>query len=123
MAIFPKRLGMVWNFRTGEVVLDGYRHKLCSRDRHAWCRRVILQEETTIPAGLELDLATLTQYSHLSGESTGKSAWVTERREITPGVRASRTIVPDRSDDIPVRVVNLTKGAVKLDKGVLVSAL
>ena len=30
--------------------------------------------------------------------------------------------MPDRSDDIPVRVVNLTKRAVKLEKGVLVSA-
>jgi len=48
---------------------------------------------------------------------------VTETREITPGVCVSRTIVHGRSDDIPVTLVNLTKVAVKLDKGAFVSAL
>ena len=113
---FLKEHDAVWNFRVGEVVLAGYRHKLCSRDRQPWYRRVILQDETTIPAGSELDITTLTQYSDFNEQFAGKSPWATETREIAPGVRVSRTIVPDRSEDIPVRVVNLTKSAVKIHK-------
>lgn len=104
---FLKEHDAVWNFQVGEVVLGGFRHKLCGGDRRAWCRRVILQEETVIPAESELDLPTLTQYSDLSPWPTCKSSWITGTREIAPGVRISRTVVPDRSEDVPVRVVNL----------------
>jgi len=82
-----------WNFNVGEVVLSGYRHKLCSRGRQAGCRRVILQNDTVIPGESEMDLSTLVQYSDLSGPKNNEPvSWVTEAREVTAGICVSRTV-------------------------------
>ena len=86
---FMKDHEAMWNFRVAEIVLDGQRSKLCSRDRQPWCRRIILQEEVEIPAGSELDLSTLAQYGDFSVQTDSKSSWATEAREIAPGVRVS----------------------------------
>ena len=120
---FLKEHNALWDFGVDEVVLSGHRYKLCGRDRKPWCRRVILQEEVTIPAGSELDLPTFAQYSDFKAPADDETSWITGAREMRPGIRVSRTIVPDRSEDIPVRVVNLNKGAVTLQAGTLVSDL
>ena len=120
---FLQEHNAMWNFATGEIVLSGYRHKLCSCNHRPWCRRVILQEDVTIPAGSEVDLITLAQYSDFKGTADVGTSWVTGTRELCPGVRVSRTIVPDRSENIPVRVVNLNKCPVTVRAGALVSDL
>ena len=66
-----------------------------------------------VPAVSEMDVSTLMQYSDLSGPKlSGSVSWVTEAREVTPGVCTSRTVVPDRGEDVPVRVINVTRSPV-----------
>ena len=78
---FLKQERAIWNFDVGEVVLSGYRHKLCSRGRLSWCWRVILQNDTVVPGESEMDLSTLVQYSDLSGPKNNQPVnWVTQAR-------------------------------------------
>ena len=84
---------------------------------------MILQQDVSIPANSELDLPTLTQFSSFDSLSGEETSWVTSTREMRPGVRVSRTVVPDGIEDIPVRVVNLNKKPVNIFAGTLVSDL
>jgi len=114
----------VWNFASGEILLGRYRHKLCSKSHRTWCRRVILQDDATIPLHSEVNLSTSLQYSNLSAVSgKGSVDWVTETRQLGPGVHVSRTVVTERSEDVPVRVANLTDGPVLIRAGTVVANL
>ena len=121
---FLKQQKAVWNFQSGEVVLNGHLHKLCGKKRHTWCRRVILQDDAVVPGKSEIDLSTLVQYGNFGG-ITGKEchSWVTETRQLRPGVCVSRTVVPARNDDVPVRVVNVSSEPVMLKAGTVVADL
>ena len=100
---FLQQQEAVWNFAKGEILLGQHRHKLCSRGHRTWCRRVILQDDTTIPPHSEVNLSTSVQYSDLSGVNRKASMdWVTEARQLRPGVHVSRTLVPEWSEDVPV---------------------
>jgi len=119
---FLKQERAIWN--VSEVVLSGYRHKLCSRGRQSWCRRGILQSDTVVPGESEMDLSTLVQYSDLSGAKNNQPVnWVTEAREVTAGICVSRTLLPDRDEDVPVQVINVTKNPVVVKAGTIVSDL
>ena len=114
----------VWNFARGEILLGQYRHKLCSRGHRTWCRRVILQDDTTIPPHSEVNLSTSVQYGDLSGVNLkGSTDWVTEARQLRPGVHVSRTVVPERSEDAPVRVANLMEDPMLIRAGTIVANL
>ena len=77
----------------------------------------------SIAPNSELDLPTLTQFSSFNCSPAEEASWVTGTREMRPGVKVSRTVVPDRIEDIPVRVVNLNKRPVSICAGTLVSDL
>ena len=78
---FLQQHEVVWNFAKGEILLRQHRHKLCSRGHRKWCRRVILQDNTTIPPHSEVNLPTSVQYDDLSGVNRkGSMDWVTETR-------------------------------------------
>ena len=71
-----------------------------------------------------MNLLTSVQYSDLSAVSgKGSVDWVTETRLLRPGVHVSRTVVPERSEDVPVRVVNLTDDPVPIRAGTVVANL
>ena len=54
----------------------------------------------------------------------GEKAWMSEVGEITgKGVQTSRTLVPPRSKDVPLRMMNLRDVAVRLHNGATVAEL
>ena len=121
---FLQQQDAVWNFAKGEILLGQHRHKLCSRGHRTWCRRVILQDDTTIPPHSEVNLSTSVQYGDLSGVNRkGSMDWVTEARQLRPGVHVSRTLVSERSEDVPVRVANLTEDPFSIRAGTIVANL
>lgn len=121
---FLKQEKAIWNFDLGEVILSGYRHKVCSRGRQSWCRRVILQNDSEVPVETEMNLSTSVQYSDLFGPKSNEFVhWVTNAREVTAGVYVSRTVVPDHDEDVPVRVINVTKNPMVMKAGTIISDL
>ena len=121
---FLQQQEAVWNFGLGEVVLGGYTYKLYSKKKHTWCRRVILEDDTVVPGKSEVNLSTLVQFGDFGGV-TGKENvdWVTEAKELRPGVYVSRTVVPERNEDVPVRVINVSDDPVTLEGGTVVTDL
>jgi len=121
---FLQQQGAVWNFRLGEVVLGRYAYKLYSKKRHAWCRRVVLEGVTVVPGKSEVNLSTLVQFGDFGGVA-GKDShdWVTEAKELRPGVYVSRTVVLERNEAMPVRVINVSFDPVALKSGAVVTNL
>jgi len=82
------------------------------------------QSSTVVPGESEMDLSTLVQYSDLSGPKNNQPvSWVTEARQVTAGICVLRTLLPDRDEDVPVRVINVTKNLVVVKAGTIVSDL
>ena len=117
--------GVIWDFATGQIVLNGLPYRLVSRrDRELHCRRVVLSEDVVVPARCELDLPANMVYNHLNTKQSVQSeCWSTEPRKISGGLLVARTILPDRASDLPVRVMNVTPKPVTLKKGTPISEL
>ena len=93
--------GLTWDFATGEIVLNGLPYRLVSRkDRELHCRRVILSEDTVVPARCELNLPANMVYGRLNTKHAVESeCWSTESK-ISNGLLVARTILPDRVSDL-----------------------
>ncbi len=121
---FLRDHGAVWNFKTGEVQLDNYVHKLCSRRQSNWCRRVILVSDYTVPPRSEVDLSTAVVYNDLGRlKPEKKQYWATEINTLRCGIQVSRTVLPDEDEDVPVRVLNVTQQPVSLKSGTVIANL
>ena len=93
--------------------------------KRAYCRRLVLQEPVTLPARSQLDVQTMVVYpTYSSTWVDGEKAWMSEAGEIAgKGVQSSRTLIPARSKDVPLRMMNLRDVAVRLNKGATVAEL
>ena len=54
---------------------------------------------------------------------TKSDAWMTESGEIEQGVCSARTVVPDKCEDVPVRIINVMDRTIHLEAGTVVSEL
>jgi hypothetical protein len=103
-----KELGAVWNFQNDEIQLAGVVHKLCSKERTGWCRRVILQSDCVVPSRSEVVLPTKVVYNDLTETRVGEEPkWITEAQQLRSGLQVCRTVLPEGDIDIPVRVMNV----------------
>jgi len=115
---------VIWNFKTSKICLGGLTHQLSRRPRESWCMRVILQENTTVPARSEVNLVTKVVHNDLVGPSTVNGvSWTTEPSLPSRGLFVARTLVPDRGSDVSVRVMNVLDRPVKIKAGTLVTEL
>jgi len=106
---------VVWDFAESTVMIHGVSHLLRSKQcKHRWCRRVVVQKATTIPARSEKIVTTKVQFRKILDEIVDES-WCTEIGRINGGVQVSRTLVPsDTWTNIPVRLLNTGNTDVRL---------
>ena len=90
--------------------------KKCTKYR---CNRIILQEEVVIPGESEMNVMGKMVYSNFS--STNQGIWATQTRECEPGIHVASSLVPNRSLNIPIRIMNINKEEKKLEKGIALS--
>lgn len=114
-----------WNFATGEIQLHGQIFQLAEKaDEEKWCRRVILAKDVTVPPRAQLDLTTKAIYSQLISEQSADSeSWATQSSEMRPGFFVARTVLPNRANDLPVKVVNTNNHPITIGKNSVVSLL
>ena len=113
-------LGMDWlrehrcrlGFGMGSLFVRRRRISLVKGNGSIWCRRVIVAEEVLVAPKSQRDIPIKTMYGDLT---TVAPAWMTEAREIQPGVHLARVVVGDHAD-ARVRVVNLSEDPVRLPK-------
>jgi hypothetical protein len=114
----------VWDFESGRIRLGGQDFQLRSSSTRSWCRRVIAQTSTVVPPSTEMLLPVSIVYNGLEyRQLSSGDAWCTEIAEPKPGLRVSRTVIPERSSDVPVRVMNVTKQAITIEADEVVSDL
>ena len=109
------------DFGTGSIRIGRHLVKLVKRTRSTWCRRVTVDQNTLVPARHEVCVPAKILYRNLNAPAYGK--WATEARNVQPGVRVARTLLADDHPNTFVRVVNVGKEDVVLEKGRYLSEL
>lgn len=114
----------IWDFSNATVKLGDRVYSLHSQHgRHNWCRRVIVQEDTSIPARSEIDVPTKVQFHRLP-MSVDDGDWGTEPSCVQAGLYVSRTLVPQGVwSDVPVRMMNVSEQPVTLNSGTPITDL
>ena len=113
-----ERHRVTWNYGPGSVTIDGRRFSLVSRPAaEAMCRRVLVQEEVTIPPRTEMILKG--QYCVPGRASTTRRpcTWALEPCAVRKGVYVASAVMPSRGDNLPVYVANTTEKPVTLRQG------
>jgi len=111
-----------WDFAKREVTIAGVSHPLLSRgSSQAWIRRIVLNDDVTIPPMSQMNVGTKVIFGSPSGErqlcdqrNDDKNVWATEEHEVARGVLVARTILPDRASEVPVQLFNVTDRPVAL---------
>jgi len=115
-----------WDFVNHKVTLNGQVHNLTmKRERDVRCRRVAVEGEVVIPPESQIDIPTKVVYNSVRtgfGDEPPQ-VWSTEPHEIKEGLLVARTVLPDRPENLPVRVMNVTKEPIKLKKGTVIGNL
>ena len=116
---------VIWNFRRNEISIEGQTYQLESRtSKNRWCRRVILADNIIVPARSQMNVETKAVFNGLQANQQQESdVWGTEPHEIKNGILVARTLLPNRANDLPVRIVNTTQEPMKLHKNTVISTL
>src|SRR6218665_1528131 len=107
-------------FGNGALFIGRQRIPLVKDDGAMWCRRVIVAEAVEVSPKSQFDVAVRTLYGDLSSTAP---AWMTETKEIQPGVHLARVVVRGGNEAIQVRVINLNEEPVTLGKDQLLGGL
>jgi hypothetical protein len=104
-----------WDFHHNKISIDGVSHTLCSKHENAWCRRVIVAEDVTIPPRSEYVLMTNVAYRDISAaQSTNDDEWMTEASEPVRGLHVPHTLIASDVHKVPVRIMNSTAKPITL---------
>ena len=113
---------VVWNFESASVQVGEVTQQLHSKPLRNWCRRVVLADAVTLPPSSESIVSTKVVFESGVGR-VDRGEWATTTSEPSPGVSVAQTLIPQRTVDVPVRVVNLNKTAVHWVAGMVVADL
>ena len=114
-----------WDFNRAEVSIDGESFKLRLRKATSqYCRRIAVAEDVTIPPRSQCNTNTNVIIEDLAIDAEPyEGAWGTEPTEVQEGLLVARTILPDRLDNLPVQLLNLSTKPVELKKDTIISPL
>mgnify|MGYP003389980841 FL=1 len=116
--------GAMVDFGGRWLVLHGTRCKLQAKPFSGWIRRVVVATDVQVPRRCEYNLSTKVEYSRLAQTVRDVSPlWITEAKQLRPGVYLSRTLIPDRSDEVPVRLLNVSDKPIHIRAGSVIAEL
>ena len=115
---------VVWNFDNSAIKLGNQMYKLHPRrDKNQWCRRVVLEEDTVVPARAEMNVDTKVQFHGLPTLAVDGD-WGTELSRVKDGLHVSRTVTPRNLwSNVPVRIMNVNEQPVALKSGTHIADL
>ena len=103
-----------WLFDEGVLIISGERVKLQQRPSRASVRRIYARESVAVPDRMQVNVPVRMP---LSSWRTPKADWVTETREVKPGLFAARTLLPDNDKFAAVRFINVSGEEQIIDSG------
>jgi hypothetical protein len=114
----------LWDFARAEITLDGRRHRLRSHQRSGWVRRVVADDTFIIPSRSEAVVSSYVMFNGPPGPCKNSAGgWITQTSEPVTGLYVSRAVLPERSLEVPVRVLNITQSDVILPAGTVLTNL
>ena len=116
-----RKHGCVIDLQRGIATIQGKELKLEAREGVQMCRRVVVVRREEIPAWSERVIEGRIELGRITGD-VGE-VWCTEAREVAPGVCVARALLPDRLDEVPVVVMNVSDASVTLEAGSELSEL
>src|SRR6218665_606740 len=108
------------SFGTGAMYVGRRRFPFVKKDGAAWCRRITVAEEITLPPRSQCDVLCNLQ---CQGTETNSMAWLTEAPDVQPGVHFATVVLSDNHDIAQIRMVNLGDQAATLVADKIVSDL
>ena len=115
--------GIVWNFDTGVVNIQGTEHRLHAQPSlRKSCRRVVLDRDVILPPNSESVVSTRIMFQGPLREEK-RSQWVTCINQLSAGVSVAQVIISPRLTEIPVRILNMNSEPVTLTAGEFIADL
>jgi len=112
-----------WRFAEIEIEINRATLMLKARPLENWCRRIVVADSRIIAPVTETIVNTTVECNSLHDESSKSIEWATEVGEPVCGLIVSRTLIPARLADVPVRVMNISTRPLALKVGKVMSIL
>ena len=106
---------LVWRFGQGWLELCGRRVKVHIRPDAGLCRRVVAAQDVLVPPLSEMEVEA---YAVLPNFNRTDPCWATRATMLDTGLVLAGSLLPQRTTDLTLRVLNPTGQAIKLRKGV-----
>jgi len=98
---------MTWNFAKDILIISGKVFHLVPGKGTGSCRRVVATERVTIPARSQATVPGRVEMNRLYANADD-GVWTTEVSELENGVNVARAILPERLDNLPILVLNVS---------------
>jgi len=98
---------MTWDFAKYILIINGKVFHLVPGEETGSCRRVVATERVTITARSQAIVPGRVEMSRMYGNSDD-GVWTTEVSELENGVNVARAILPERLDNLPILVLNVS---------------
>ena len=103
------------HLKLGIATINGHKTQLFLRPAKSWDQRIIVANRVTVPARSE---AIIPAHIQFNGEIIAKKATLMTHNSLPmDGLCVARSILPDRSVDLPIRLVNSSGRAIHLLPG------
>ena len=100
-----KEHSCIWDFKTGNLRIDGHPAVTLSHCGRIKCRRVLAQESQDVPPRSQKNI--VARITLLSVHDSTKDV-IVETNQLKPGLYVGRTLLPPQHRDVKVRVANTT---------------
>jgi len=114
---------VIWNFETGKVTVSGHTVELVDKDKSkSRCRRCRAGSDLEIPPHSEAIISANLIFGNFAARSPNE-CWSTVPSEPVPGLRVARTLISNNSSTVAIRVCNVSRRPISLQKGQSISSL
>ena len=114
---------VIWNFDADRITVDGHPIKLLHKNQIGpRCKRCRVGTELEIPPLSEAIIPTNLIFGNFR-KNAHDEQWTTVPSEPISGLRVARTLIPNDSPTVAVRVCNVSRHPIRLYKGQSVSVL
>jgi len=98
---------MTWDFAKDILIINGEVFHLVPGEAIGSCRRVVATEKVTIPSRSQAIVPGRVEMSRMYG-NPDDGVWTTEVSEQENGVNVARAVLPERLDNLPILVLNVS---------------
>lgn len=103
-----------WNFGDRRISLGHQSFPIYDQPRGGHCRRIVAVRDVRVPAYSEMDVETYAVMSNLKSDTVH---WATRPEVLESGLIVAGTLLPNRTMELVVRVLNPTAETIRLPRG------